>query len=183
MNTPVSAPMDEPIQGFSDCHVDIIAMLDQFTSLATGRLPVADRAQTANTLLHFFEHAIAAHHREEESELFSAVAADAVDGEERKTASSLIDHLTAEHRQIEAAYAALAPMLIAIEGGADVRLDGSAVGALVSAYLAHARLEEEAFLPLAQRVLARNSDHMAALGLSLHIRRSSTEIRQKFGFI
>jgi hypothetical protein len=31
-------------------------------------------------------------------------------------------------------------------------------------------LEEQAFLPLAQKVLGRNGNHMAALGLSLDMR-------------
>ena len=44
------------------------------------------------------------------------------------------------------------------------------VQALVAAYLAHADFEEEAFLPLAATVLGRNDNHMAALGLSLHMR-------------
>jgi hypothetical protein len=41
---------------------------------------------------------------------------------------------------------------------------------MVQRYQAHAQLEEQAFLPLAQTVLGRNGNHMAALGLSLHMR-------------
>jgi hypothetical protein len=40
----------------------------------------------------------------------------------------------------------------------------------VSEYTAHAQFEEAEFLPLAQTILGRNSNHMAALGLSLHMR-------------
>jgi hypothetical protein len=64
-----------------------------------------------------------------------------------------------------------------------VTVDTATVNTLVTEYRAHARLEEVAFLPLAQAILGRNSNHMAALGLSLHIRHTSGEVRQRFGFI
>ena len=41
---------------------------------------------------------------------------------------------------------------------------------LVSQYRAHAQFEEQEYLPLAQQILGRNGNHMAALGLSLHMR-------------
>jgi hypothetical protein len=41
---------------------------------------------------------------------------------------------------------------------------------LVSEYVAHARYEETDFLPAAEAILGRNDNHMAALGLSLHLR-------------
>ena len=41
---------------------------------------------------------------------------------------------------------------------------------MVQRYQAHAQLEEQAFLPLAQTILGRNDNHMAALGLTLHMR-------------
>jgi hypothetical protein len=41
---------------------------------------------------------------------------------------------------------------------------------LVTEYTAHAGYEEAEFLPLSKTILSRNSDHMAALGMSLHMR-------------
>ena len=41
---------------------------------------------------------------------------------------------------------------------------------LVSDYRAHAHYEELVFLPAAQSILGRNANHLAALGLSLHLR-------------
>lgn len=41
---------------------------------------------------------------------------------------------------------------------------------LINRYKAHANSEETVFLPLAEKILGRNSNHMAALGLSLHMR-------------
>lgn len=81
-------------------------------------------------------------------------------------------------------YAELAPALSAIESGNnDPLLDATATATLATEYLAHARLEEEVLLPLAQTILGRNSHHMAALGLALHIRHAAVEVRRKFGFI
>jgi len=40
-------------------------------------------------------------------------------------------------------------------------------------YRAHAWFEEQEFLPLSQTILSRNPNHMAALGLSLHMRHQS----------
>ena len=54
--------------------------------------------------------------------------------------------------------------------GQDAMLDVSALQAMVQRYQAHAKLEEQAFLPLAQSILGRNDNHMAALGLTLHMR-------------
>jgi hypothetical protein len=41
---------------------------------------------------------------------------------------------------------------------------------LIQRYKKHAQEEEAVFLPLAEKILSRNSNHMAALGLSLHMR-------------
>jgi hypothetical protein len=37
-------------------------------------------------------------------------------------------------------------------------------------YLVHANFEEQWFLPLAERILGRDGNHMAALGMALHLR-------------
>ena len=52
-------------------------------------------------------------------------------------------------------------------------LDMDEVDDLVQAYLAHACFEVAQFLPLADRILGRNDDHMAALGLALHLRHAA----------
>lgn len=176
-------PMDAPLRDFSDCHVGIMAMLDELTALTQQRTSPASRREAAGRTLRFFRDVITAHHGEEESELFSAVLADAKTGEERAQVESLVNRLVAEHRRVEELFAGLAPALESMEGGGDVLLDAVAANTLVATYRDHARLEEEVFLPLARAILGRNSDHMAALGLSLHIRHSSEDVRRRFGFI
>ena len=49
---------------------------------------------------------------------------------------------------------------------------------LVQAYTAHARFEEEQFLPQAQAILSRNGNHMEAMGLSLQLRHAPQSLAQ-----
>ena len=44
-------------------------------------------------------------------------------------------------------------------------------------YQAHAAFEEATFLPLSQTILGRNDHHMAALGLSLHMRHTPLKVK------
>ena len=37
------------------------------------------------------------------------------------------------------------------------------------------------FLPLSQTILGRNSNHMAALGVSLHMRHALPQVLERFG--
>jgi hemerythrin-like domain-containing protein len=177
------AAMGAPIQDFSDCHVGIVAMLDDLTALSRRQIPPDRRRDVAGRTLKFFRDVVTAHHQEEEAELFTAVLADATTGDERTQVEALVNRLAGEHRRVEALYAGLVPVLSAIENGDDAWLDAAAVTTLVDEYRAHARFEEDVLLPLAQSILGRNSDHMAALGLSLHIRHSSDDVRRRFGFI
>ena len=120
------------------------------------------------------------HHAEEESELFPAVLASAARGVERDKVQAIVDELTAEHRQVEAAWSTLEPKLKAVAKGRGAEVDGAEVTALVQTYQAHARYEEEIFLPLSQAILGRNSNHLAALGMSMHMRHAMPEVLQRF---
>ena len=53
--------------------------------------------------------------------------------------------------------------------------------ALVSTYANHARFEEQVFLPLAHSILSRNGNHMAALGVSLHLRHAMPAVLARYG--
>jgi heme-degrading monooxygenase HmoA/hemerythrin-like domain-containing protein len=175
--------MASPIQDFSDCHAGILAMLDELTALSRQRGPVPHRHEAAGRILRCFRDVVSAHHREEEAELFAAVLADAAAGDEHTKVEALVNQLRDDHRHLEELYARLAPALSALESRSDIALDAADVARLVDEYQAHARLEEDVLLPLAQGILGRNSDHLAALGLALHIRHAAIEVRQKYGFI
>ena len=73
--------------------------------------PAARARQIATDTLRFFRDAVYEHHAEEEKELFPAVLASAVKGEERDRVQALVNALTAEHRKVEAAWSKLEPKL------------------------------------------------------------------------
>lgn len=172
---------DRPLDNFTNCHVGIVAHL-----MALDRLPaLLEPARQARTVaaetLKFFDEVVREHHAQEERELFPAVLASAVRGEERDRVQVMVDRLTQEHRGVEAAFERIAPALKAIAKGRDAELASPAVSAMVAGYLGHAGFEEQHFLPLAQTILGRNPNHMAALGISLHMRHSVPEFLSHFG--
>jgi len=159
-----------PLENFSHCHDGILKQL-----IAMDRLPdlaaVAQQARDqAEAVLHFFRNVVINHHEEEERVLFDAVLSSASEGEEYAVVKGIANRLTHEHREVEKQFARLEPELKKMAKGHACAIDAAAVHALVQQYRAHAEFEETEFLPLSHAILSRNSNHMAALGLSLHMR-------------
>jgi len=169
-----------PIDDFSQCHVGIVAHLQLLGQLPALLEPAARARQIAAGTVMFFRDAVYEHHAEEEKELFPAVLASATKGVERDKVQAIVDELTAEYWHVEAAWSKLEPKLKAVAKGHDAEIDGAEIIALVDTYQAHARYEEEVFLPLSQAILGRNSNHMAALGISMHMRHAVPEVMQRF---
>ena len=124
----------------------------------------------AEKSLEFFREAIFEHHLDEERELFPAVLESALDDAERFKIQSMNKRLTDEHRELEKIWKSLESGLKKVVKGQFGEVNVSDLARLVSQYRAHAQFEEQEYLPLAQKVLGRNGNHMAALGLSLHMR-------------
>ena len=161
---------DAPISNFTNCHSGIVKRLNALDELPALLEPAARARQIAEQSLEFFREAIFEHHLEEERELFPAVIASAQPGEELERVKAMAKRLTEEHRMVEALWKRLEKGLKQVAKGQSTDLDISEVQRLVSEYTAHARYEEAEFLPLSEVILGRNSNHMAALGLSLHMR-------------
>ncbi len=179
MNSTTTAD-PSPIEDFSQCHVGILGHLQVLGTLPALLEPAARARQIAADTLSFFRDAVFEHHAEEEKELFPAVLASATPGEERERVQALVNTLTAEHRKVEAAWAKLEPKLKALAKGHDSDVDGADIQALVDSYQAHARFEEAVFLPLSQTILGRNSNHLAALGISMHMRHAMPQVLNRF---
>ncbi len=160
----------EPLAAFSQCHAGILSQLQAFAELPALQAAAAQARNVAENTLALFKDAVYAHHADEESELFPAVVRSAAKGEEADRARAMVQRLTAEHRTIELLWKKMEPAVKATAKGKPTDLDLDAVETLVRTYLAHARFEEQEFLPLAQAVLSRNNNHMAALDVSLHLR-------------
>jgi hemerythrin-like domain-containing protein len=174
-------PTDTPVDEFSHCHDGILAHMQAFGSLPGLLDPAARARKIAADMVAFFHDVVIEHHQQEEKELFPAVLASADKGAERDEIQAMVERLTREHRQVETRWSKLEPALKQVAKGHDAALDTAAVASLVDAYTAHARFEETAFLPRSKAILGRNSNHMAALGLSLHLRHSVPEVLAKMG--
>ena len=172
MNTAVHTPAhgDEPLTNFTNCHAGILKRLTALDELPALLAPAARARQIAEQSLEFFREAIFEHHLEEERELFPAVIASAHPGEELERVKAMTQRLTEEHRMVEALWKRLEKGLKPVAKGQSTDLDVSELHRLVAEYTAHAAYEEAEFLPLSEQILQRNSNHMAALGLSLHMR-------------
>ena len=183
MTTPTASPgsSHDPVADFSQCHVGITSRLQALAGLPALLAPAAQARQLAADSLTFFEEVIKEHHGAEEHRLFPAVIGNAVRGDERNLGQALVDQLVAEHRQIEAAWARFGPGLKAVAKGRDSDLDAAAVQQLVDRYLAHAAFEEKEFLPRAQAILGRNSNHLAALAIAVHMRHTVPEALARWG--
>lgn len=181
MNSPAgggSAEAQGPLHDFSQSHAGILARLDALRALpdrlADPRAdPKALREATAE-LIAFFEDAVIEHHAEEEETLFPAVARSAAPGDEASLVASLANHLTREHRRIEAEWRSLEPALKRISQGRPAELDAAALLRLCDTYVAHARFEESTYLPLAARILSANDQ--SALALTLHMRHAVDKV-------
>lgn len=77
----------------------------------------------------------------------------AAKGEEAEYIQSMVQSLTAEHREIESRWKKLEPLVKAAAEPSD--LDPKAMQDLVQRYMAHALFEEQQFLPIAQAILSR----------------------------
>lgn len=162
-----------PITNFSHCHEGILTQLTKMAELP-ALAAAAEHARTwAESTRNFFREVVFEHHQEEERALFEAVLASATPGDELERVTAITTRLTREHRQVEAQFAKLELQLKKMAKGQACALDAAAIELLVRDYRAHAAFEEAEFLPLSEAILSRNSNHMAALGLSLHMRHVS----------
>ena len=161
---------DAPISHFANCHTGILAQLARLGDLPVLLGPAAQARKIAQESLVFFNDALFNHHSEEEKDLFPAVLKSAQAGAERLKVDGLVEQLINDHRALEKLWKSLEPGLRKVSKGQDSTLDALALESMVQRYQAHAHLEEQAFLPLAQTILGRNDNHMAALGMTLHMR-------------
>jgi hemerythrin-like domain-containing protein len=159
-----------PVDSFSDCHAGILAGLRAFSTLP----PLVDAARrardVAQEIVKVMDEAVLQHHKEEEEDLFPVVLRSSTKGDEHDRVQSLVWRLTDEHREIEDLWQRLRPDVHRVASGKLAALKPEMVDLLVTAYRQHAQTEERFFLPLAQEILGRNGNHMAALGLALHLR-------------
>lgn len=159
-------PGTSNVADFSKCHANIITRLMKFGGLPSLLIHPAAARMLASDTVEFFRDAVFGHHAEEERDLFPTVLARTARGAELEQIRSMVERLTQEHRQVEARWAKLEPVLAQIAIGETPKLDASEVEALVLDYAAHAAFEEAEFLPLCRTILARTKDHVSMADLA-----------------
>lgn len=170
MTSPNARTDTAPIDEFSECHAGIVSRLQELDRLPPLLEPAMEARRIAGEAVRFFRNAVFEHHDDEERELFPTVLASAKPGEERNQVQAIVDRLVREHRHLEAAWSQLEPELNAVAMGGPADVDVAAMAQLVTNYQAHAKYEEDTFLPLSKRILGRSGENMAALGERIHMR-------------
>lgn len=174
MNRPVpdASAEDAPLQEFRGAHAGILEGVHGLRELPALAAAMERARGIATATLDLFDQVVLRHHAEEEQDLFDAVLRSCRDAAEREQVNDLVALLTAQHRQVEELWAKLRPVVSRVAAGKAPAeaMFGAEVDRLVGLYEQHARREEEEFLPLADRILRRNPNHMAALGVALHVR-------------
>src|SRR5512139_4239938 len=165
-----------PLQDFSNCHAGFVTVLDAALGLPDMIATAARSRSCAADMLKMFHDRLLAHHDDEERDLFPAVLRVAQPGDEANRARTMVEQLVREHREIAQLWRQLEPAVQAIANGYLPQLDSALLQELVRRFNEHVRVEEEEFLPFAQKVLAREADDMAMLGLALHRRHEADEI-------
>jgi hypothetical protein len=172
--TPASAAsgLQAPLRQFRGSHEGILHGLRDLQELPALAAALARARATAAATLELFDKVVLVHHADEEQELFVSVLRSCRDEAEAAHVRGLVKQLTAEHRLIESTWRQLRPAVVQTAAGKPhaAALFGTEVDRLADLYAEHARLEEEEFLPLADAILGRNANHMAALGVALHLR-------------
>jgi hemerythrin-like domain-containing protein len=170
---------DAPLQDFSRCHVGFVTVMETSLGLPEMIATAARSRACAADMLKMFRDRLLAHHDDEERDLFPAVLRVAQPGDEAQRAEAMVAQLVREHREIAQLWKQLEPVVQAIADGYLPRLDAKLLQELVRRFNEHVRAEEEAFLPFAQQVLARQAEDMAMLGLALHQRHAAEEVMAK----
>ena len=168
---PAGTELQPPIRQFSGAHDGILRGLNDLAEVPDLAKAMERARSKAAAVIELFDKVVLVHHADEEQELFVSVQRSCRDAREAAQVQTMVDRLKAEHRSVEAMWKKVRPAVAHTAAG---KVQGPAytedVAKLVRLYGEHARFEEEMFLPLADRILSRNENHMAALDIALHLR-------------
>jgi hemerythrin-like domain-containing protein len=166
-----SAGFDDPIEILDGCHERVrrnCATIERIAARVASSGVDADARLAATGVIRYFDTAGANHHRDEEDDLFPALAHHAPSGE-LNAVFDLLARLRADHRKLEQLWNELRARLRGVIEGRDGGLTPEVARAFSQAYERHIALEESQLLPLARRVLDERV--VAAMGGNMARRR------------
>ncbi|GAB1580043.1 hemerythrin domain-containing protein [Bordetella petrii] len=169
-SSPAAGP-DAPLDLLSACHDRMGRQCGTLRRLAAhvAAHGADDAARTAAaSVLRYFDTAAVQHHRDEEDDLFPALI-ESMAGSDAVCLHALVDGLTQEHRQLEAAWRHLHGALEELSAGRAAALDAAEVDAFCARYAAHIQREEDELLPMAARLLDDRA--LADIGRAMRARR------------
>lgn len=171
---PVDTGVDlaAPLDTLYHSHEKILAKMAALAALPSLVEQARRAREIATATLALFQDNVLQHHAEEEQDLFPALIRSARAGDERDLVQSMTTRLTGEHRNVEQLWKALAPSVRAAAKGRCQGMDVTLVSRLVRDYAQHAMFEEQHLLPLAQAILGRDGNHLSAVGVAFHMRRT-----------
>lgn len=165
---------DDPVGMLMACHRRLEGRLETLTRVVeVYRLRDEERYDQAagaiGLVIRHLHGPTRTHHEDEELSLFPRMIA-----HDAEAAGKVIAALEAEHETLESRWAALLPILVGLAEGDEptdalVAQLAAGVEALVAAYRAHIRIEDEELYPMAKRLLADTD--IAAVGREMAARR------------
>lgn len=169
---PVPAASTEvPLEMLASCHLRIQKMCATLARLAPhlGEHGSDEQArQAAGAIIRYFDTAAAHHHADEEIDLFPALL-ESMAGSDAVCIREMTEHLTSQHRALEAAWIRLRQPLEQVVNGVSVTLPANDVAHFVDTYEQHMKHEEDELLPMAARLLSQAD--ITRIGLAMRARR------------
>jgi len=166
-NITTAPGFDDPLEMLQACHGRITAQCDTLHKLV-AHLQIQGNdeqaGQAARAILRYFDTAGQYHHQDEEQDLFPVLLASG-----DKTVAGYIERLLGEHKEMDLAWRALRPLLLAIADDSANTLDQAIAAHFIDCYARHIAFENEHLLPLAQRLL--NAAQLQVLGQHMATRR------------
>jgi hemerythrin-like domain-containing protein len=162
----------QPIDALMTCHRRIeqkLVVLNKLARHLTQRGPNEEARVAAAGIRRYFCMAAPMHHQDEEADLFPLLLQQAKKPEMQARAFDIIARLMVEHRQFEALWCEIEPVLTMIATGENQTFAPDLIKHFSHAYRQHIANEESILLPMAQHLLS--AGQLATLGSSMKARR------------
>lgn len=162
---------DEPLEMLAACHERIeeqLCTLEKLIEHLAAKGADAAAREAAAQVMRYFDTAGAAHHRDEDEDMFPVLRNLAAE-RNRPEVSAVINGLEEDHSTMEAQWSRLRERLEAVAAGRGARLDTEDVARFAWLYRRHMEKESALVLPFAREAISETE--RAVLGSRMAARR------------